>query len=154
MTPAQPPQRAHAALRKLVHCLVVTLGWVGFVWLWWLVSVRPWESERLVWLIAGSFILLPLLTGAWVVHNRSIFNRKGERLAVAVAQEHYANDWHGREVQADWPRLKRSRLVHIGVYGGRKIYRVERADARSVAPPPAFVQRSEPPVTARHATRL
>ena len=153
MTPPHPPPRAHAVLRKLIQFLVVVLGWVGFVWLWLLVAARPWESQRLVWLIVGSFIVLPLLTLAWVLHNRSIFKRKGERLAVAVAEERYTHDWHGREVQADWPRLKRSRLVHIGAEGGRKIYRAEAAAAHAAAPAPRFVHHAAQAGESRQASQ-
>ena len=151
MTPPQTPQRPFAVLGKLIQFLVVVLGWVGFVWLWVLVAARPWESQRLVWLIVGSFIVLPLLTGAWVLHNRSIFKRKGERLAVAVAEQSYTHDWHGRAVQADWQLLKRSRLVHVDADGRHKIYRSEQVDAQPAAPSSAFLHRSSPPHAAQHA---
>lgn len=151
MSPPHRPRPAFAVLRKLIQFLVVVLGWVGFVWLWVLVAARPWESQRLVWLIVGSFIVLPLLTGAWVLHNRSIYKRKGERLAVAVVEETYTHDWHGREVQADWAQLKRSRLVHVSADGGHKIYRAEMADTQAAVAPPPFVHRSGRTSAAQHA---
>ena len=149
MSPLRPSQRAYAALRKPIQVLVAILGWVGFVWLWVLVDVRPWESEGLVWLIAGSFIVFPLVTGAWVIHNRSIFERKGERRAVAVAETTYTHDWHGRSVTADWPSLKRSRLVHVSVDGARKIYR-RAPNAQDAASPP-LQHRHDTPSSALHS---
>ena len=116
------PQRGPRLLRKLLHLLVVVLGWVGFVWLWWLVAARPWESQRLVWLILGSLILAPLITGLWVLHNRALYKRKGERQAVAAADASYAHDWHGRTVQADWPSLQGARRIVVSVDGEHKRY--------------------------------
>jgi hypothetical protein len=113
----------HARLRELTHLIVVALGWLGFVWMWVLVAQRPWESQRLLWLIAGSFILLPLLTFAWVLHNRSLYRRKGERRAVAMADASYTHDWHGRSVHAEWALLRASRFITISVTGERKLYR-------------------------------
>ena len=151
MSPPQPLQRRFDVLRKLIQFLVVVLGWVGFVWLWVLAAARPWESERLVWLIVGSFLVLPLVTGAWVLHNRALYKRKGERRAVAVAEMIYTHDWHGREVQADWLRLKRNRLVHISADGGRKVYRPDTPDEdeSAVAPPAAHLRGKS--VSALHA---
>ena len=109
----------------MLHLLVVVLGWVGFVWLWWLVAARPWESQRLVWLILGSLILAPLITGLWVLHNRALYKRKGERKAVAVADASYTHDWHGRSVQADWPSLRGARRIVVSVDGEHKRYEVQ-----------------------------
>jgi hypothetical protein len=129
--PSPPPASARplGPLNKLVHLLVVVLGWVGFAWMWVLVSARPWESERLVWLIVGSLVLVPILTAAWVMHNSAIHRRKGERQAVAAADLSYEHDWHGRAVQADWTTLRRSRVVLVSVDGQRKIFRGSRIDA-------------------------
>jgi hypothetical protein len=117
-----PRFHAVVALKKLGHLLLVVIGWVGFVWLWMRVARRPWESEGLVWLIVGSVLVLPVLTGAWVWHNRSIHRRKGERKAVAVVDMGYPRDWHGREVLADWDSLRQSRLVMIQADAHQKRY--------------------------------
>jgi hypothetical protein len=109
-------------LGKLAHLALVVVGWAGFVWLWMLVAARPWDSRGLVWLILGSLLVAPLLTGAWVLHNRSLYRRKGERRAVAAADMAYERDWHGRVVQADWAVLRDSCQVVISVEGGRKVY--------------------------------
>ena len=115
--------RLQGVPRKLSHLLLVVLGWVGFVWMWVLVARQPWESERLVWLVLGSLLILPLLTFAWIRHNRSLHRRKGERRAVTVASPTYDRDWHGRVVEADWSRLLGERCIVISVNGQRKLYR-------------------------------
>lgn len=131
-SPGRERRRANGALRKLAHLLLVVFGWVGFVWMWTLVAARPWDSRGLVWLIVGSVIVMPLLTGAWVWHNRALARRKGERRSVAEVDMSYAQDWHGRRVHADWAALRASRLVLIQVEGEDKRYHGLRADpARS-----------------------
>jgi len=124
MSPAPRGPRTYEFLRKLVHLLVVVIGWAGFVWLWLLVVARPWESQGLTWLILGSLVVVPLITGAWVLHNRALYRRKGERQAVAVVAMNYAYDWYGREVQADWAVLRRSLEVIIEVDSKHKRYLV------------------------------
>lgn len=131
MNPQPRRRRARDLPRRLAHLLLVAVGWVGFVWMWSLVAARPWESQRLVWLIAGSLLVAPLFTAAWVLHNRSIHRRKGERRAVAAADTRYTHDWHGRSVHADWAALRRSRVVLVEVVDGRKRYQGDR-----VPPPP------------------
>jgi hypothetical protein len=150
--PSPPPNAARPLepLNRLLHLLVVVLGWVGFAWMWVLVSARPWESDRLLWLIAGSLLIVPLLTGAWVVHNRSIHRRKGERRAVTDVALNYAHDWHGRAVQADWASLQRSRVVLVSVEGERKIFCGSRIDAPEHRTPPAAARRARPAAAPGH----
>jgi hypothetical protein len=116
----------HAQRRGFWHALgqalVVALGWVGFVWLWWLVAQRPWEVRGLVWLIAGSLVVLPLVTLYWVWHNRSIYRRKGPRRAGAAVDESYLRDWNGRAVQADWPMLRHARSITVQLHDEQKHY--------------------------------
>lgn len=127
---AQPePQAAIGPLRALLHLLLIAIGWVGFVWLWLIVAQRPWDSQRLLWLIVGSAIVAPILTLIWVLHNRALYRRKGERRAVtSVASPGYPRDWAGRTVSADWPALASSTQVSIRVDDdGSKHYRAESA---------------------------
>lgn len=146
MSPAPHRHRAYELIRKLAHLLVVVIGWVGFVWLWWLVAARPWDSQGLTWLILGSLLVVPLITAAWVLHNRSIHRRKGERRAVATVDMGYAHDWHGRTVQADWAVLRRSRAVIIEVDGEHKRYLGSHIDGPWSEPLPAAR-----PAGSRHA---
>lgn len=111
-----------------MQVLIVALGWIGFVWLWVLVGRQPWDSSRLMWLIVGSVVVLPIVTLAWVIHNRAIFRRKGDRLGVPVADFSYRNDWHGRRVDADWATLRASRFITIDVEGDVKAYRAAGLD--------------------------
>ncbi len=122
--------------REILQVLIVASGWIGFVWLWVLVGRQPWDSSRLLWLIGGSFVVLPLVTLAWVVHNRAIFRRKGERLGVPVADFSYRSDWHGRRVDADWATLRASRFVTIGVEEEVKVYRAAELDFPNEDAPP------------------
>jgi hypothetical protein len=115
--------RPNRPARTLLHVVVVALGWIGFAWMWVLVARRPWESHYLIWLIAGSTVALPLLTFAWVLHNRFLFRRKGERRAIPVAEAAYTRDWHGRSVEADWSALRCSEHIVVSVADGRKLYR-------------------------------
>ena len=138
--------RADEVPRKLAHLLVVVVGWVGFVWLWLLVAARPWDSQGLTWLILGSLLVVPLITAAWVLPNRSIHRRKGERLAVAAGDMGYAHDWHGRTVQADWAVLRRSRCVNIEVAGEHKRYLCTHTDEAQRPPMP-----TARPGSSRHA---
>lgn len=133
--PDRPRPGAHGAVRKLAHLLLVVLGWVGFVWMWTLVASSPWDSRGLVWLIVGSLIVVPLLTGAWVLHSRALARRKGERRSIASVDMSYAHDWHGRRVHADWAALRGSRLVFVQVEGEDKRYHGLRADPPRAASP-------------------
>lgn len=123
MAGTRSAHRLRDDLREFSRLLLVALGWVGFVWMWVLVARRPWESDRLVWLVLGSLLILPLLTFAWIRHNRSLYRRKGERRAVTRASPAYDHDWHGRVVEADWAALLRARCIDISVHGNRKLYR-------------------------------
>lgn len=133
-----PPRRTREDLgpKELLRILIVALGWVGFVWMWVLVGRQPWDSSSLVWLIVGALIIAPLLTFVWVVHNRAIFRRKGERRAVAAADFSYAKDWHGRTVSANWAQLAQSRFVTIDAEDAMKVYRCQDgALARGIVEP-------------------
>lgn len=120
-----PARRATgaSAKREILQVLIVALGWIGFVWLWVLVGRQTWETSRLIWLIVGSLVVLPVLTLGWVIHNRAIFRRKGERRGVPATDFSYRTDWHGRRVDADWDALRASRFVTISVEGAVKAYR-------------------------------
>lgn len=103
-------------LRLALHLVLIGIGWIGFFWLWTVVAQQPWESQRLVWLIVGSFVLTPLLTAAWVLHNRAIYRRKGERRAVTAPRHgSYRRDWRGRRISADWAALAVSPVVTIQI---------------------------------------
>ena len=124
--PSSQPAAGRPRLRGaqwLIHAVLLLLGWVGFVWMWWQVAGRPWDSADLVVLIAASLIALPTVTLLWVVHNIALHRRKGPRTHSAVVFADYPNDWNGREVKADWAAVRAARIVVIEVVDGAKHYR-------------------------------
>ena len=131
-------------LQRLVHVVAVSCGWVLFVWGWHEVLGRPWDMRPLWWLILGSLVLLPLLTGAWILHNVGIHRRKGPRTGVRRVDERYRADWNGREVHADWAELAHARLVVIEVEGERKRYRNAGSPRPASAPMPAASPAARP----------
>lgn len=132
MTPRQ-----RSFWHALGQALVVAFGWIGFVWLWWLVAQRPWEVRGLVWLIAVSLVVLPLITLYWVGHNRSIYRRKGPRRALAAVDESYTRDWNGLAVQAEWVVLRHARSITVQVGDEVKHYQLGAASARARRAPGA-----------------
>lgn len=125
-SPGSRPAAGRPKLRStqaLIHIILLLVGWVGFVWMWWRVAARPWDSGDLVVLIAGSLIALPTVTLIWVVHNIALHRRKGPRTRTVLLPADYAKDWNGREVKADWTALRTARIVVIEVVDGDKHYR-------------------------------
>lgn len=110
--------------QRLLHTAVVLAGWGLFVWGWYEVLGRPWDSRALWWLIVGCLIVLPLVTIAWTLHNIGIHRRKGPRQGRPQIELSYAQDWNGREVVADWSALADARVVSIETNGNRKVYRI------------------------------
>lgn len=122
--------------QRLLHVAALLAGWAIFFWGWHAVLDRPWENRNLWWLIAGSLVVLPAFTVAWILHNLGIHRRKGARLGVPHANESYAVDWNGREVRADWAALSSAHLVVIDIADERKVYRVAGAAPLSAQPGP------------------
>jgi hypothetical protein len=114
-------------LQRLLHAVAVIGGWVLFAWGWSEVLGRPWDTRVLWWLIVGSFLILPLATSVWILHNVGIFHRKGPRTGVPTVDETYRQDWNRREVCADFQALASARIVVIDLDGERKIYEPVRA---------------------------
>jgi hypothetical protein len=132
-------QRA-SALRswpqRLLHVAALLAGWAIFFWGWHEVLDRPWDNRNLWWLIAGSLVVLPAFTIAWILHNQGIHRRKGARQGVPHVNESYAADWNGREVRADWAALTSAHLVVIDIQDERKVYCVAGAAALPARPEP------------------
>ncbi len=113
--------------QRLLHLVAVLAGWAIFILGWYKVLGRPWETRSLWLLIIGSLLVLPTLTFVWILHNRSIYRRKGPRTGVAVADTAYTHDWNGREIEADWSGLAGAPLVVIDREGERKVFRAAPA---------------------------
>jgi hypothetical protein len=112
----------HGWPQRLAHLVALAVGWGLFFWGWHDVLGQTWETEFLRWLISGSFVVLPLLTVAWVLHNVKIYRRKGPRKGVRPVEETYEHDWNGRVIVADRAALAGAGIVVIDVEGDRKVY--------------------------------
>ncbi|MCI1193103.1 hypothetical protein MOJ79_14765 [Calidifontimicrobium sp. SYSU G02091] len=119
MSPPDPtrPAGLRSPLHAVGHVVLVVLGWAGFVWLWSLVLVRPWESADLRGLIVGTLVVAPTLTVAWIVHNVGIYRRRGPRRSVPAVTWRYERDYNEREIVADFVALRDARAVVIDVDG-------------------------------------
>ena len=109
--------------RKLVHFLVLIIGWLLFFGSWW----RVLETQRLsypvlIWLLLGALVVIPLVTLIWLRHNVHIYERKGPRLQVRIADERYEHDWQGLQVSADWVGLRAAHSIGVGLESDRKSY--------------------------------
>ncbi len=147
------PERLHGPWRVAAHVALVALGWFGFAWLWSQVLVRPWDSADLRLLILGTLLIVPLLTLAWVGHNVALYRRLGPRRQVRAIAPHYALDFNGREVVADFEALQTAPRIVIDVDGGRKHYRSAQVSASApaalpAAATPAATPREEEPLGA------
>lgn len=97
-----------------LHILVVVIGWGIFGWSWWTVgSHQPFHPAVLATLIVLSIVIVPLVTLYWVVHNREIYIRKGQRRGSRSVPESYPQDWSGRWVHAQFETLRHARRVVI-----------------------------------------
>lgn len=119
------PRRRLPGLHVLVHVALLLLGWWGFCALWWQVFRGHWETQALFTVVVGAAIAFPLVTVAWVVHNRRLYRRLGPRRAVPPAALNYARDFNGRDIVADWPALQAARDVQIRLEGNVKRYVAE-----------------------------
>lgn len=110
-------------LPPLWHLPWIVAGWLLFAWLWWLVASRPWQSTGLQRLVIGAVVLFPVITLAWIAHNRRIYRRLGPRRGLRVVPVHYEADFFGRPVDADWSALQLAQRVDIDIDANRKRYR-------------------------------
>ena len=116
-------ERLDSRLHKLVHLLALLAGWALFFYWWYEVAVQDWNRTQVALIIFVTLLVAPTLTAAWVLHNLSMFRRKGPRLGVRKVPLEYPRDWNGREVVADWAALGAADLVEVTVQDGRKFYR-------------------------------
>ena len=124
-----PPPRAEfeaSPARRVLHHLMAFAGWVLFVYWWWVVFQRVSRTEiRFTLLfIAFALVLVVVITGFWVLHNRSIWKHKGPRLKPIENPGFVKRDSLGRRVRFAESREKMvaSSLVRLDVEEGEKIY--------------------------------
>jgi hypothetical protein len=128
--PAITPKQASPA-RRLFHSLVALAGWALFVY-WWIVVL--WRGGGRELRFAGIFVLVCLgvivaVTGAWVLHNRSISRRKGPRKGLPKVALDYSHDAIGRTVTLEVPpvTLLQAPVVRVTIDGDRKLYQLVRS---------------------------
>lgn len=120
-------------LHVVWHLILVLAGWCLFGGFWWIVLGQPPHPlTNIVWLLAGSLVLLPIVTLYWVLHNRGIYARKGPRRQVRVVEMRYAKDWAGRPVRAEFDQLRQARLITIHSTADDKFF---QATPDSLTPP-------------------
>ena len=123
--PETPEIEARAGWRFL-HLLLALAGWVLFVY-WWLIVFRrvtPAEIRFTLIFIAAAAAIIVLVTGFWVLHNKSLFRRRNARLRPIEASSLVKHDAIGRRVRFAESRdtLADSALVRVQMEAGEKVY--------------------------------
>ena len=108
--------------RRLLHALLLLLGWVVFFGFWWKILRRPLSVGPLFVVIPLIAIVVPAVTFYWIMHNIHLYRQRDARRSAPVAVEHYDRDWHGRRVVAEWEGLRAAREISIEVVGDVKRY--------------------------------
>lgn len=121
------------ARRRLLHGLLIILGWLLFGWSWMRVTADRPEIGELRVLMIGAVVVVPLLTLSWVAHNVGIYRRKGPRKAGQPVPLRYEQDFNGRTIAADFDRLVNARRIDVVIEDGVK--RFVDVDAAAPAPP-------------------
>ena len=78
-----------------------------------------------VWFVAVALVVCVLGTGVWVLHNRNIFRRRGQRTGVREATLDYSRDPLGRTVSYEMSEraLHSAPVVRVLIEPDRKLYR-------------------------------
>lgn len=115
--------RLRGPLRIALHGAGLFAGWVLFAYFWHLVAQQALDSRMLRWLFVAATVVVPVVTGAWVWHNRGIYRRLGPRTGQRPVDMRYERDFYGRQIDADWPALRDAQFVVIDVDAAQKRYR-------------------------------
>ena len=128
-----PAPKQASRWRRVFHTLIAAAGWAVFAYWWTIVvgRVSPHEVRFTVLFVLGSFVLCILVTGAWVLHNLSIFRRRGPRTKLREVKLDYSRDPLGRTVRFEAPpaALLETPVVRTLVDRDNKSYRPMRPDA-------------------------
>ena len=134
MAVAVPDSKSHAPTprvagrgRRVFHTLIALAGWALFVYWWWIVvhRVSLHEVQFTVLFVLVALVLCIAITGLWVLHNLSIFRRRGQRTKVREATLDYSRDPLGRTVTFDAPpaSLLEAPVVRVLVEDRTKSFR-------------------------------
>jgi hypothetical protein len=115
MRPGSASEPLPTRRRRALHAAVLVLGWLAFCAMWAWVLIGPGAPRLLLWLGLASLLLFPAVTLVWVAHNVALYRRLGPRRGLRHVAPHYAQDFVGRRVDADWPALRDARRVTIAV---------------------------------------
>lgn len=146
-TPATVPGQRLGGRRRIVHAVLVVLGWLLFAWSWQRVTAAGPEVGELRWLLLTAVLVVPVLTLSWVAHNVGIHRRKGPRRSVPAVTARHDRDFNGRRLEADWPALAMARHIDIVVDGDRKrfVAAPRPLPAAGERPAPALREAEEEP---------
>jgi hypothetical protein len=108
--------------------MLAGLGWLLFGYWWWLVLQRVSRTEVTFtgWFLLFSFFIIVTVTALWVLHNVSLFRRKGPRLTIREAEANLRHDTLGRRlaVEGSEGALTEAPVVRVQVDDGHKVYRM------------------------------
>lgn len=114
-------------LRRGFHALLALGGWVVFLYLWWTVFARGLSREGWLALLSVVVLLLGivLLNTLWIRFNEGIARRRTPRAQVREVTLRIESDTLGRELVADWSRVREARSIWIEIEPetNRKVYR-------------------------------
>ncbi len=129
---ATPPPNTYPKLagtgRRVFHTVLAVVGWVLFVYWWWIVyrRVSPAEVRFTVLFIVIAVAVIVLLTILWVLHNKRLDSSRTARLHIKDDAHAAAHDSVGREMRM--PDLsseyQHAPVIRVTVEGGVKLYRV------------------------------
>ncbi len=116
--------------RQALHVLLAVAGWALFFY-WWSIVLRdvdPRQVRFTVLFVGIALVVVVSVTAVWVLHNLSIFRRRGARTHLRSVVEDVSEDTLGRPLQFDADRdaLRAAPTVRVVLDGGRKVYRASR----------------------------
>jgi hypothetical protein len=114
--------------RRVFHTLLAVVGWVLFVYWWWIVFRRVSSAEVrfTVLFIVIAMAVIVLLTIFWVMHNQRLDRKRTSRVRIRDDARPAAHDSVGREVQmaALSGEYQNAWVVRVSVEAGAKVYRI------------------------------
>ena len=141
-----PPPIEAGPARKVLHGLITLVGWLVFLYWWWLVFQRVSRQEvRFTALfIAISLAIIVLATLIWAWHNLRISRRRGPRKHNRETQPDFSHDGVGRNVlyPLGGVDLKTAPVVRVRfVESGKRYEFVRNVPLNSDDPTPESPQR-------------